>query len=136
MFEGFAGFAVGHGFAAGAFGAFLVGGREVAGDEDRFGAASGEAVALGAGEGVEEVLDEGVQGGGVFAAGGGAGQCGAADGEGGGDGGQDAVAALAQGRGGRVLGAAPADAWVAGGAVGGGRVPGVGLLGRNDGCVG
>lgn len=97
VFEGFAGFAVGHGFAGGAFAAGGVGGGDVAGDEDGFGAASGVAVALAAGEGVEEVLDEGVQGGGLVAAGGGAGEGGAADGEGGGDGGEDAVAAVAEG---------------------------------------
>ena len=56
----------------------------------------------------------GCSGGRLVAAGGGAGEGGAADGEGGGDRGQYAVAAVAEG--GRVgsLGAAPADAGIAG----------------------
>lgn len=99
LFECFAGFAVGHGAAGGASAAGGVGVGDVAGDEECFGAAAGEAVASGAGEGVEEVLDEGVQGRGLVTAGGGAGEGGAADGEGGGDGGQYAVAAVAQGGG-------------------------------------
>jgi hypothetical protein len=51
---------------------------------------------LAAGEGVEVVLDEGVQDGGLFAFARGAGEGFAADGECGGDGGEDAVAAVAQ----------------------------------------
>ena len=65
VLEGAAGFAVGHGFAGGAFAAGGLGGGEMAGDQDRFGAAAGEAFPLGAGEGVQEVLDERVQGGGL-----------------------------------------------------------------------
>ncbi len=79
---------------------------------DGFGAAAGEAFALVGGEGVEEVLDERVQGGRVVAACGGAGEGLAADGEGGADGGEYAVAAVAQG-GRPVGGGAPGEARVA-----------------------
>ncbi|BCK70745.1 hypothetical protein Srufu_046980 [Streptomyces libani subsp. rufus] len=67
VFEGAAGFAVGEGFAGGAFAAVALDGGEVSGEQDGFGAASGETFALCGGEGVEEVLDEGVQGGGCSA---------------------------------------------------------------------
>ncbi len=102
VFEGFAGFAVGHGSAGGAFAAGGVGGGEVPGDEDGFGAAAGEAVALGAGEGVEEVLDEGVQGGGWSLRAAVPVRVAPRTEKGGGDGGQDAVAAVPEGGGGGV----------------------------------
>jgi hypothetical protein len=114
VFQGAAGFAVGEGFAGGPFGAGGLGGCEVTGEQDRFGAASGEAFSLAAGEGGQEVLDEWVQCGGLvgFARGGGEG-AGAAYREGGGDGGQDAVAAVTELWWAGFVGA-PAQAWVAG----------------------
>lgn len=115
VFEGAAGLAVGEGLAGGSFGAVAFYGGEVAGEQDRFGAASGEAFALAAGEGGEEVVDQRVECGWLvgLARGGGEG-VGAADGECGGDCGEDAVSAVAEfGRAG--FGAAPAQAWVAGG---------------------
>lgn len=115
VFEGAAGFVRGEGFAGGAAAAGAFGGGEVAGEQDRLGAAAGEAFPLAAGEGVEEVLDEGVERGWLVGLAGGAGEGFAAYGEGCGDGGEDAVAAEAQdGGGGPAVAAAPAQARVAG----------------------
>jgi len=113
-FEGAAGFTLGEWFAAGSFGACGVGCLEVPGEQDGFGAAAGEAFASTGGEGVQEVLDQGVVGGWLVGFSAGAGERGAVDGECGGDGGQDAVAAMAEARGSGRLGAQPTEAGVAG----------------------
>lgn len=142
LFEGATGLVGREGFAGGAPAAGVLHGGEVAGDQDGFRAAAREAFPLAAGEGVEEVLDEVVQGGRLVGLARGAGEGFAAYGEGGGDGREDAVAAEAQdGCGGSAVGAAPAQAWVAGR---GGRLSGRGsarpalsaLVARSRGAVG
>lgn len=96
VFECAAGFTAGEGFALGPFGAAVVGGGELPGQEYGFGAASGEAFALVAGEGVEEVLYEWVEDRRLVALAGGAGECLPAYGQGCGHRGQDAVAAVVE----------------------------------------
>lgn len=117
VLEGAAGLAGREGLAGGASGAGGLDGGQVAGEQYRFRTSPGETFALAAGEGVQEVLDEGVEGGRLVGLAGGAGEGLAAYGQRGGDGGQDAVPAEAQdGWGGPAVAAAPAQAGVAGGA--------------------